>query len=159
MRITIDCQIFYVQLVHISLFQYSVYQPLAFSTAWMRLSILSINPFKTPSPMLHHILFSRLWSSSLTPFPEPWRYIVSGNLRYNSALRMDQRFSIGFKSGELAGKSMIVNPCSSAAAWSQFIVAWAWWEEALSYWKITLLIPISWRRSTNDRRFCSSIWM
>jgi len=109
--------------------------------------------------MSHYILFSWLQSSFLTTFSEPWRYIISEYCQYSSALTIDQRFSIGFKSREFGGNSITVKACCSVLVLSQLIVAFAWWGKALSCWKITLLMPFSRMRLMNSLRFYSNSWI
>ena len=96
-----------VWILHIFIYQYAVTLPLASSTARTRCGILSINRFSTTDPMSHHdILCIRSLRMRLMVSGDPLSCHVSEYWRWSSHLRWDHRCSIGFKSGELPGRSL-----------------------------------------------------
>ena len=91
------------------------------SNVFMRSGILWINSSRTSSPMLHHISYNRDINFFRMISDDPWSNAVSGYRRWSSSLRCAQNYSIGFISGELGGKSIMENPCSSASCWEEIL--------------------------------------
>ena len=104
--------------------QYEVYPPLALMTSLILLGMLSINSWHCATSILSHSTCIRSQSSNI-PF---------GGSRYSASLllRINQRCSIGLRSGDWGGHTMTSNSWSSNHFLAFLLVCLG----SLSCWKI-----------------------
>src|SRR5579859_6594075 len=126
-----------------------MYQPRAVNTSLTLRGILSINRLSTSCPISHHTSCKRCRSSTLTVSEDPLRLTVSGYLRNSSSFNSAHKCSIGFKSGEFGGHSIIFKPYFSASSPRNRFVLFAVCGFALSCWNSKLTSPSVFNASRN----------